>query len=602
MPFNPIEPSPNAMREAETSIVDNRLYSVEFNDFFAAKDPVQECQQAHIQPANFVPRMATQNVFTVFEFGFGAGINFLAIAQEFLRHAPEECRLRFFSSEVRPLPFAVLRETIRATASDLNLSARLIEQYPPPIAGIHRRLFARHRIELTVMYTSAVLALQDFVARDQQGVDAWILDGFAPDRNPDMWTERLLGGLAAKSRADATVTTYSSAGQVRRLLESNGFSVDKISNLPYKRHTTLAKLARAPFVPFDAPSRAVVVGGGFAGCATAGALARRGINVELRTPTGQVADGTSAIPTAVVHARLSASADSAPSIRLQSHTYSQSLIRNFNGAIRCGAIQFPSSRMTLERLERICELLGSEWAQLVSREQVKELTGLDLNMNGVHFPKTLVVNGSELCSWLVGHPNVKLIQGEIPDLETADCPVVAATGSPASLSHRCPTLEVTEIEGQMDQFRPSPTQSLRPFAFLHEGYVVTTQDTYSAGSTYEYQPWPENKAKNTNQLRISRFFGSEEITHTASFRARRVVTSDHMAIAGLVDSAIWLNLAHGSSGTSSAPYCAEIIASEISGELPPLLQAHIDTLSPERFEKRQSRRENPFLGTRDTRP
>ncbi|MCY3883468.1 MAG: tRNA (5-methylaminomethyl-2-thiouridine)(34)-methyltransferase MnmD, partial [Gammaproteobacteria bacterium] len=568
----------------------------------AARDPVQECQQAHIQPALLAQRMSTSKIFTVFELGFGAGINFLTIAQEFLRHAPEECRFRFFSCEVRPLPLEVLRETIRATASDLELSDKLIEQYPPPISGIHRRLFADKRIELTLMYTSADLAFQDFVARDQQGVDAWILDGFAPDRNPDMWTERLLGSLASKSRAGATVTTYSSAGYVRRLLESLGFSVDKVSNLPYKRHTTLGKLASTPYIPSSPPKRAVVVGGGFAGCATAQALARRGISVELRTPSGQVADGTSAIPTAVVHARLSASADSAPSIRLQSHAYSQSLIGTFHGAIRCGAIQFPSTRMTIERLERICELLGSEWAHLVSDGQIKELAGLDMDMKGVHFPRTLVVNGGALCSWFTDHPNVKIVQGDVPDLDKADCPTVVATGSPASLHNRGTDLEVTEIEGQMDQFEPTPGQSLLPFAFLHEGYVVTTQNTYSAGSTYEYQPWPKDEPKNTNQLRIRKLFGSTEITHSASFRARRAVTSDHMPIAGRIDSNIWLNLAHGSSGTTSAPFCAEIIASEISGELPPLLQPHMNTLSPDRFEKRQSRRENPFLNTQDTRP
>ncbi len=602
MPSNPIEPLSNAMREANTSVVDGRLYSVEFKDFYAARDPLQECQQAHIQPAMLAQRMSTAKTFTVFEFGFGAGINFLTIAQEFLRHAPQECRLRFFSCEVRPLPLAVLRETIRSTASDLTLSVKLIEQYPPSIAGIHRRLFANHRIELTVMYTSADLALQDFIARDQQGVDLWILDGFAPDRNPDMWTERLLGSMAAKSRAGATVTTYSSAGHVRRLLESNGFSVDKVSNLPYKRHTTLGKLASTPFIPSSPPPRAIVVGGGFAGCATAQALARRGITVELRTPSGQVADGTSAIPTAVVHARLSASTDSAPSIRLQSHAYSQSLIRNFSGAIRCGAIQFPSTRMTLERLERICELLGSEWAQLVSSEQLMELTGLDMDVKGVLFPRTLVVNGGLLCSWFTDHPNVKIVQGEVSDLDKVDYPIVVATGSPTSLNDRGTDLEVTEIEGQMDQFEPTPGQSLRPFAFLHEGYVVTTQNTYSAGSTYEYQPWPKDKAKSTNQLRIKKLFGSTEITHSASFRARRAVTSDHMSIVGRIDSNIWLNLAHGSSGTTSAPFCAEIIASEISGELPPLLQPHMNTLSPDRFEKRQSRRENPFLNTQATRP
>ena len=167
------------------------------------------------------------------------------------------------------------------------------------------------------MYASAENALHDFIARDKHGIDSWILDGFAPDRNPHMWNEKLLSSLHQRSRAGATVTTFSSAGHVRRSLAAGGFSVEKISSLPYKRHTTLARLMRSPHLSCDTPSKVVVAGGGFAGCSTAQALARRGVEVELRTPTGRIADATSAIPTAVVHARLSASADSAPSTRVQ---------------------------------------------------------------------------------------------------------------------------------------------------------------------------------------------------------------------------------------------------------------------------------------------
>lgn len=583
------------MHEAKTKIVDNRLYSVDFNDFYAAEDPVQECQRVHILPALLAQRVSKARDFTVFEFGLGPGINFLTVGQTFLEHAPSTSRLRFFSCEASPLPFDVLRDTVTKTASSLDLSAKWIEQYPPPIAGLHRRLFAEQRIELTLIYSDVESAVHDFLVRDRHGVDAWILDGFAPDRNPDMWNEQLLGSLHKRSRAGATVSTFSSAGHVRRSLAASGFSVERIPGLPYKRHTTLARLANSPYVHYDPPSRAVVVGGGFAGCSTAHALARRGIKVELRTPAGQVADATSAIPAAIVHARLSASSDLAPSTRVQSHIYSQSLVKNCDNALPCGAIQFPSSRMTFERLQRICDLLGGEWAKHVTVEQVKKISGLNFGSEGVYFPRTLVVNGYQLCSWLVDHPNVTLVRGEVPELISADFPIVIATGSPAPISSLCPTLECTEIEGQMDQFSQRSEKLLSPLAFLHEGYVVTTSAGFSAGSTYEYKRWPKDEALVTNRNRIASLIGSSELSHVESFRARRTVTSDHMPIVGQVDSNVWVTLAHGSSGTTSAPFSGEIIASEITGELPPLHQSYISTLSPDRFEMRQSRRENPFL-------
>lgn len=590
-----IDSPTNSVREANAVRVDGRLYSQDFKDYYAARNPVQECGRVHVGPAQLSRRFREASTFSIFEFGLGAGINFLVIGQAFLQHASSESRLRYFSCEAAPLSSDVLEETVRDTAKSLVLSDEWMEKYPPPIAGIHRRFFANQRIELTIVYGTAQETLEDFCHRDSKGVDAWILDGFAPDRNPDMWSESLLGSLASRSKIGATVTSFSSAGHVRRTLASNGFSVEKVSNIPYKRHTTLATLAVSPHTGNAAPSNAVVVGGGFAGCSTARALAQKGIEVELRTPSGRIADATSEIPIALVHGRLSASADAGPSIRVQSHLYSQSLLRECPESLSCGAIQFPSSRMTMERLERICNLLGRRWAQPFDVEQVKTITGLNLDVPGAYFPQGLIVNGFDLCSWLVDHPGVQVLQGGIPALEDVECPHVIATGASKPILGRYSFLEVTEIEGQMDQFVPAQTNSASPFALLSEGYVVSANNTYSAGSTYEYKPWIGDEATVANRKRIDLLIGPTELRQTRSFRGKRAVTSDRLPIVGRVDSDIWLNLGHGSSGTTSAPYCAEILANEIAGELPPIEQVHRYALAPDRFKERQTRRENPFL-------
>ncbi len=57
--------------------------------------------------------------------------------------------------------------------------------------------------------------------------DAWFLDGFAPARNPQMWTAEVLNLVAARSAPGARLATFTVAGAVRRGLEAAGFAVEK---------------------------------------------------------------------------------------------------------------------------------------------------------------------------------------------------------------------------------------------------------------------------------------------------------------------------------------------------------------------------------------
>lgn len=583
------------MREAATKIVDGRLYSCDYNDFYASKDAIEECQRVHIGPASLAERIAQTTTFTVFEFGLGAGINFLSIADVFLQHAPSGARLRFISTEANPLPYRILEQVVRDTASQLCLAEEWVSQYPPAVEGIHRRLFAEHRVELTMIYSSAIVGLTDFLERDKLGVDAWILDGFAPDRNPDMWTTELLGSLAQLSKEKATVTTYSSAGNVRRSLSQNGFQTTRVSNLPHKRHTTVATLAATGISLAESLNFATVIGGGFAGCATAHALARRGVQVELLTPSGQVADATSAIPTAIVHSRLSASNDQSPRFRLHSYTHSQSLIETLTNDAKRGALQFPNSRMSEQRLSDVADTLGTNWAQVPSQSEVRELSGFPIDLQGVYFPKSLIASGPALCNSLSSHPNIELVAKSVAQATNCENPTVFATGTHKPFEPHATAMEIAELEGQVDEFRPSTDLALPTLALLIDGYVAPSQLGLVAGSTYEYKPWPNGLSTATNLRRLVDVSGLENWIHVNSFRARRAITSDRLPVAGPLGSNLWVNIGHGSSGTTSAPYCGEILASLILGELTPAPQSFIDAIAPLRFERRQEKRPNPFL-------
>jgi tRNA 5-methylaminomethyl-2-thiouridine biosynthesis bifunctional protein len=66
-------------------------------------------------------------------------------------------------------------------------------------------------------------------------VDAWFLDGFAPARNPAMWSMEVIARIAAATAVDGTFSTFTAASDVRRLLQTHGFQVQKAPGFGNKR-------------------------------------------------------------------------------------------------------------------------------------------------------------------------------------------------------------------------------------------------------------------------------------------------------------------------------------------------------------------------------
>ena len=66
-------------------------------------------------------------------------------------------------------------------------------------------------------------------------MDAWYLDGFAPAKNPDMWQIELFDTLAKLSKPGTTISTFTSAGIVRRGLIAAGFKMSKVPGPGKKR-------------------------------------------------------------------------------------------------------------------------------------------------------------------------------------------------------------------------------------------------------------------------------------------------------------------------------------------------------------------------------
>src|SRR5690606_21956842 len=77
-------------------------------------------------------------------------------------------------------------------------------------------------------------------AREGAGVDAWFLDGFAPGKNPQMWSAELFKVIGRLSRSGTTAATFSAAGVVKQGLRNAGFNVRKVAGFGRKREMVSA--------------------------------------------------------------------------------------------------------------------------------------------------------------------------------------------------------------------------------------------------------------------------------------------------------------------------------------------------------------------------
>ncbi len=61
-------------------------------------------------------------------------------------------------------------------------------------------------------------------------------DAFAPDTQPELWTEEIFARVHAAMAPGGVIVTYSAKGDVRRAMKSAGFAVERLPGALGKRH------------------------------------------------------------------------------------------------------------------------------------------------------------------------------------------------------------------------------------------------------------------------------------------------------------------------------------------------------------------------------
>ncbi len=441
--------------------------SQRFDDiYFSKHNGLEESRYVFIEQNQLTTRfqaLSKDALFIIGETGFGSGLNFLSCWQHWLDNSPSEARLHFVSVEKYPLHPDDLQRALSLWPSLSELTEQFIAKYRVCYTGPRQGLFhyfCFDRVSLCLIIDDAAKGLQsllnsphpDFYKPQWQGIDAWLLDGFAPSKNPNMWSEPLFQQLATLSHQKSTLATFTAASQVRKGLNAVGFTVQKVAGYGQKREMLIGSFCASNPCPSKlCPPKTIdktanktsaslkactpwmykvkhetlnsttdkqipiaIIGGGLAGCHTAHLLAKRGHNVHLYDKHNNIAQGASGNPQGILYAKLSHRCESLGEFNLASLLYAQTFYQQFwqdntknkkyNGEC-CGVEQ----RKHQDFFAVSHAFKESEWLSISEGKQY------------LTFPYCGWLNPVALCKWLIQHENIQCFtQQNIQQLDYQD--------------------------------------------------------------------------------------------------------------------------------------------------------------------------------------
>lgn len=216
--------------------------------YFSRAGGLQETRHVFLGGNDLPRRFDGRESFTIAEFGFGTGLNFLTVLDA-LGAMPSPPRLTFVSFELYPMTRDQVARALAAFPEIADFVAQLLDVWAVgdgwnrmTVAGADLIVGVGDARTLICSISTEPAALLPADGLVVAPVDAWFLDGFSPARNPELWGVELFGQAAGLSAADATLATYSAAGWVRRNLAAAGFNVEKYKGFAGKREMVAGRL------------------------------------------------------------------------------------------------------------------------------------------------------------------------------------------------------------------------------------------------------------------------------------------------------------------------------------------------------------------------
>lgn len=156
----------------------------------------------------------------VLEIGFGTGLNvFLSL----LSAEQDKRPVHFTTIERFPLNMDIIHS--------MNYPAQIAPSHADAYEAIHTAPW-NEDVNITPFFTLHKLEADFTHYAFSKGYDVIYFDAFAPEKQPEMWSQELFDNLYSILNQGGILTTYCAKGVVRRMLQTAGFTVERLPGPP----------------------------------------------------------------------------------------------------------------------------------------------------------------------------------------------------------------------------------------------------------------------------------------------------------------------------------------------------------------------------------
>jgi tRNA 5-methylaminomethyl-2-thiouridine biosynthesis bifunctional protein len=494
-----------------------------------------------------------------------------------------------------------------------------VDAWPLPTPGLHRLHFEGGGLTLTLGLGDAVELLPQLELR----ADALYLDGFAPDRNPELWSLAVAAQLARLAAPGATLATWSVAEDVMGRLATADFALEKRPGFGNKRYMLAGRAPGERLPRRAAPDRrVVVVGAGAAGSSAAQRLAARGYQVTVLEAGGEPAQGASGNKAGVFRPLPSLDDGRLARLLRACFLYGRRHLAALSGVRHgsTGVLHVARDAKHEDTQRRVVETQAPppELVRFVERDEAARLAGWPVEAGGWWFPGGGWINPPSLCRANLAGLELRC-EHRVERMERraglwrlldaagepiAEAPlVVLANGvdAPRLLAPLSHALPVRVGRGLVSHL---PEAAVPPFHIVatRNGYVTPAVDgIHCTGATLtpdDTDPAPRLDDHLENMVRLDAVLpGYGRSLDPAKLDGRvgfRPMSPDRLPIVGPIaaNDGLYVINGFGARGLVWAALCAELLASQIAGEPLPVEADLVRAVAPDRFAGRKAGRRN----------
>ena len=462
------------------------------------------------------------------------------------------------------------------------VTEKLVSNLPDNLPGFHRINFPEYKVFLNLCYGDA----NDYLHRLNSNIDTWYLDGFAPSKNPELWSDNIFKNISAKSNQGASIATFSAARIVKDGLKNAGFEVALKKGYGRKRDMLVGRFSGIR-TKIKIPEKIAIIGAGLAGSLTAFSLNQRGISCDVFEQNDFVAMQSSGAAAGVMMPYLSAEHNLRSEFFLNAHGLVKRHIGNKdffsqNSSLGAGVIRLAIGKTQEKAYSNFKNLnLDSSFARALSAKELSRLLGFEVSRSGFYFPNSGWIDPKKYCDFALAKTNLKLNTKVNKIEKTKDGLVLKSLENKVlgiyqkviianafEAKEFYPDLEINVNRGQLVFVKTNKKLSKLKHVFCHQGYVMPEQNgTHLIGASYDHDSlsMDENTEQTKNlisklQSNIADLGEIEVVDYRVGIRT---TTKDRMPIVKEIEPSVFLNVAHGSRGLVTTSECAERIVDKL---------------------------------------